>query len=129
MPSSVQGINGREYVEYNQVLSSQAVQALTAYNQIGSPLRDESYDARFVRLMVIALFTTEQIAAKQFPRKACNMMERLFSIRVNGSDERNANFDHLFDIALKEAIVRHSKYKEKLNKIQLPQDLFDRKKK
>lgn len=56
-------------------------------------------------------------------------MERLFAFRVAGHEDRMAQFNNLFGTALKEAIVRNDKNAEKLSKIQLPANIFDRKKK
>lgn len=78
--------------------------------------------------MVIALYTPEELSAKVFPPAKRNMMEKFFVIRVVGSEERKSKFNSLFGTAIKEALVRNSKTAEKLNKIQLPGDIFDRKK-
>lgn len=63
----------------------------------------------------------------RYPFEKRNMIERFFAVRVAGSEERYSTFSDLFSIALKEAKVRNSKNAEKLNKIQLPDDLFQRK--
>lgn len=105
------------------------MQTLAACNQIGSPLREAVHDAKFVRLMVIALYTREEIAAKQFPSRTRDLMERLFAFRVADREDRMAQLNNLFSTALKEAIVRNGKNAEKLSKIQLPANIFDRKKK
>lgn len=121
-------MNGRIYVEYNLVLSYAAVQTLSSCNDAASPLKNESHDLKFIRLMVIALYTSGELSAKTFPPEKRNMMERFFAIRADDSEERKVSFNKLFSIALKEAIVRNSKNSEKLKKIQLPDDIFGRKK-
>lgn len=120
-------MNGRIYVEYNLVLSYTAIQTLSACNDAASPLKNESHDLKFIRLMVIALYTSEELSAKSFPPEKRNMMEKIFAIRAD-YEQRNMNFNKLFSIALKEGIVRNSKNTEKFKKVQLPDDIFDRKK-
>lgn len=77
--------------------------------------------------MVIALYTSEELSAKQFPIQKRNMMERFFAIRVAGAEERKRKFNYLYSVAMKEAIFRNRKNSEKLNKIQLPDDIYERK--
>lgn len=76
--------------------------------------------------MVIALYTSEELSAKDFPRAKRDLMERLFAIRVAGSQERMKRFNYSFGIAVKEAIVRNGKHAEKINQIQLPDGIFER---
>lgn len=109
------------------VLPSRAVQVLSACNEIGSPLKEVTHDLKFVRLMVITLYTTDEISAKRFPPQTRNMMERLFTIRVSGDENREANFNSLFCTALKEAILRNDRKVAKIGKVVLPGNIFDRK--
>lgn len=109
------------------VLPSQAVLALSACNEIGSPLKEETHDLKFVRLLVITLYTTDEISAKRFPPQTRNMMERLFAIRVSGDENRKANFNNLFCTTLKEAILRNVRKVAKISKVLLPENIFDRK--
>lgn len=78
--------------------------------------------------MVIALYTSEELLTKIFAPDKRNMMEKFFAVRAAGSEGRKERFNELFGIALKEAICRNNKNVEKLNKIQLPANIFERKK-
>lgn len=105
------------------------VQALSACNEIGSPLREETYDQKFLRLLVIALYSSEELSAKEFSPRKLKFMEKLFSFRIGDGDseQRKGKFDELFGVALKEAIIRNEKCSEKKNKIVLPATVFNRK--
>lgn len=115
-------------MEYNQVLSNSVIQALSACNELNSPLRDGPYDQKFVRLMVIAMYTTEELSTKTFPPEKRDMMEKIFGVRTAGCGERKNKFNSVFTQALKECIARNSKNAEKLTKIHLPEDILERKK-
>lgn len=120
-------MNGRNYVEYGLVLSPLAVLSLSALNEAGSPLKEESHDLKFIRMMVIALYTSAELSTKNFPPQKRNMMEKIFGVRVTDNDDRKNKFNDLFSIAMKEAIIRNSKKAEKLSKVQLPETIFERK--
>lgn len=124
-----QGLSGRNYIEYDLMLSVKAVQTLSACNEEGSPLKNYSFDPSFVRLMVIALFGSEELTANVYPPQKRDFMERLFDIRVGEQADRKAKFNEYFETALKEAIFRNSKNKKKLEQIKLPHDVFNRKRK
>lgn len=105
-----------------------AVQTLSACNAEGSPLKSDFFDLKFVRMMVISLYDTEELTANIFPQKKQDFMQRLFAIRVGGQAERNEMFQEYFEMTLKEALVRNSKNRKKLEQIQLPDHVSNRKK-
>lgn len=106
-----------------------AVQALSACNVEGSPLKNDSFDLKFVRMLVISLFGTEELSANVFPPQKRDFMKHLFNIRVGEQEDRKAMFNEYSGTALKEALVRNSKNQKKLEQIKLPHDVFNRKRK
>lgn len=108
-------------------MTVQAVAVLSSYNDPSSIFCAEEHDQKFLRILSIATYTTENFKNNDFTPAKRVFMEKIFGVRAGNNLERKNTFNDLFAQAIKEGIARNAQKAAKLNKIQLPENIFNKK--
>lgn len=115
------------YLDFKVALSPQAVAVLSSYNDPESIFFSDEHDQKFIRVLSIATYTHENFKSSNFAPAKRNFMQKVFEYRAGQNEERKHQFNELFTQAIKEGIARNAQKAAKLNKIQLPLNIFKKK--
>lgn len=107
-------------------MSVQAVAVLSSYNDPASIFCTEEHDQKFLRILSVATYSTENFVNSDFPPAKRKFMEQIFDVRAGNNVERKNKFNVLFAQAMKEGIARNVRKAAKLSKIKLPDYLFNK---
>lgn len=113
------------YLDHQVNLTLQAVAVLSSYNDPASIFCTQEYDQKFVRILSIATYSTENFKNRDFAPAKRKFMQKIFEIRVANNVRRENQFYDLFAQAMKEGIARNVQKAAKLSKISLPDNIFN----
>lgn len=107
-------------------MTVQAVAVLSSYNDPSSIFCTEEHDQKFMRILSIATYTTENFKYSDFPLAKRKFMEQIFDVRAGNNVGRKNKFNDFFAQAIKEGIARNVQKTAKLNNIKLPDNIFNK---